>query len=452
MLPTTELALLQRVAQEQATRRAPSLAAAVVRENGIVWSGGRGRVDGARPDENTQYRIGSITKTFIAVLTMRLRDEGKLDLGDPVDKHVPGTILGDRTISQLLSHTSGITSESPGVWWERAVGADWDALRSSLGPESLVLRAGSKLHYSNVGYGVLGELVARHRGATWLDVVNQELLQPLGMTRTTPHPEAPNANGWAVHPHADVLLHEPTPDAGAMAPAGQLWSTLTDLSRWLRFVAGDTGEILHPDTMAEMRAPIVVDDGDTWSGGFGLGIQLMRDGGRRYAGHTGSMPGFLAVLFTDEGSGTGALVLTNSTAGVGIVGLAADLIRTADEREPVLPTEWTPLPTVNPDLLALTGPWHWGPTPYTLKLHANQWLELVPTNGMGRGSRFRPAGDGTWVGVDAYYAGETLRVVRDPDGGVSHLDLATFVFTREPYAPTDPIPGGVDPHGWGQSR
>jgi CubicO group peptidase (beta-lactamase class C family) len=452
MLPTTELALLQRVAQEQASRRAPSLAAAVVRENGIVWSGGRGRVDGARPDENTQYRIGSITKTFIAVLTMRLRDEGVLDLGDPVEKHVPGTVLGDRTVGQLLSHTGGITSESPGVWWERAVGADWDALKGSLGPESLVLRAGSKLHYSNVGYGVLGELVARHRGMTWWDAVNGELLRPLGMTRTTPHPEKPHALGWAVHPHADVLLPEPTPDAGAMAPAGQLWSTLTDLSRWLRFVAGDTAEILHPDTMAEMRAPIAVDDGDHWSGGFGLGIQLMRDGGRRYAGHTGSMPGFLAVLFTDEGSGTGALVLTNSTAGVGIVGLAADLIRTVDEREPVLPTEWTPLPTVNPDLLALTGPWHWGPTPYTLKLHANQWLELVPTNGTGRGSRFRPTGDGTWVGLDAYYAGETLKVVRDPAGEVSHLDLATFVFTREPYAPTDPIPGGVDPHGWRGSR
>jgi hypothetical protein len=134
------------------------------------------------------------------------------------------------------------------------------------------------------------------------------------------------------------------------------------------------------------------------------------------------------------------------------VGLAADLIRTADEREPVLPTEWTPLPAVNPDLLALTGPWHWGPTPYTLKLHANQWLELVPTNGTGRGSRFRPTGDGTWVGLDAYYASETLRVVRDSAGEVSHLDLATFVFTREPYAPTDPIPGGVDPHGWGHSH
>lgn len=423
---------------------------AVVRDTGIVWSGGRGKVDGTRPGVDTQYRIGSITKTFIAALVMRLRDEGRLDLGDPLDKHLPGTVLGDRTIAQLLSHTSGVTSESPGVWWERSAGGDWAALRDSLGPEAMVLRAGSKFHYSNVGFGVLGELVARYRGMSWLDAVTKELLQPLGLNRTTPVPQAPHALGWAVHPHADVLLPEPAHDAGAMAPAGQLWSTLTDLARWLRFVAGDTGEILHPDTMAEMRTPVAVDDADSWTSGIGLGLQLFRDSGRRLAGHTGSMPGFLANLLTDEGSGTGALVLANSTAGVGIVGLAIDLIKTADELEPVLPAEWEPA-SAHPDLLDLTGTWHWGPTPYTLKLRAGAWLELGPTTGYGRASRFRPVGDGTWTGVDAYYAGETLRVVRDEDGKVSHIDLATFIFTRRPYSPAGPIPGGVDPHGWASS-
>jgi CubicO group peptidase (beta-lactamase class C family) len=452
MLPTTELALLRRLAHEQAACRAPSLVAAVVRDGGIVWSGGRGRVDGARPGADTQYRIGSITKTFIAVLVMRLRDEGRLDLADPLDKHLQGTILGDRTIAQLLSHSSGVTSESPGVWWERVPGGDFTALSDSLGPEALVLRGGSKLHYSNVGYGVLGELVSRMRGASWLDVVNSELLRPLGMDRTTPHPVAPHALGWAVHPHADVLLPEPTPDAGAMAPAGQLWSTLTDLARWLRFIAGDTSGILHPDTVAEMRAPVMVDDADTWTAGFGLGLQLVRDSGRRLAGHTGSMPGFLAAVLTDGGTDTGALVLANSTSGVGIVGLALDLIKMSDEFEPELPAEWQPVASVSADLLDLTGTWYWGPTPYVLKLHDGGWLELVPAGGAGRSSRFRPSGDSTWTGLDAYFAGETLRVCRDGAGGVTHLDLATFIFTRRPYEPAGPVPGGVDPHGWRGTR
>ena len=65
-----------------------------------------------------------------------------------------------------------------------------------------------------------------------------------------------------------------------------------------------------------------------------------------------------------------------------------------------------------------------------------------------RASRFRPEADGSWTGLDGYYAGETLRVVRRPDGTTSHLDLNTFVLTRTPYDPGAPVPGGVDPAGW----
>ena len=254
MLPTTELALQRRVAVEQADNRAPSLVAAVVRGNEVLWTGERGRVDGQRPSTDTQYRIGSITKTFVAVLVLRLRDEGKLDLNDPLDKHVPGTSLGHLTVAQLLSHTGGLTSESPGDWWERAPGGDWHALSSSLADRALKHRAGARFHYSNVGFGVLGELVARLRGMNWVDALNTEVLGPLEMNRTTPAPKPPHALGWAVHPYADVLLHEPTPDSGAMAPAGQLWSTINDLARWTRFIGGDTGEVLHPDTVARCPA------------------------------------------------------------------------------------------------------------------------------------------------------------------------------------------------------
>ena len=73
-----------------------------------------------RPDADTQYRIGSITKTFTAVLVLRLRDEGLLDLNDPLEKHLPGTGVGDVTVAQLLGHSAGLGAESPGA----VVGAD----------------------------------------------------------------------------------------------------------------------------------------------------------------------------------------------------------------------------------------------------------------------------------------------------------------------------------------
>jgi hypothetical protein len=66
-----------------------------------------------------------------------------------------------------------------------------------------------------------------------------------------------------------------------------------------------------------------------------------------------------------------------------------------------------------------------------------------------RNARFRPLGDDTWIGLNGYYAGETLRPVRDADGRLTHLDIGSFVFTRTPYDPDAPIPGGVDPEGWG---
>lgn len=447
MLPTTELALLRRVATEQVSGRAPSLVAAVIRDGELVWSAARGEVGSAAPDNLTQYRIGSITKSLVAAVVMRLRDEGRLRLGDPIGTHVPGTDFGDVTVAQLLAHTSGLTSESPGAWWERTPGGTWAELNASLGPDEVKHRAGRRFHYSNVGYGVLGELVARLRGTTWLDAVRREILQPLAMSHTTDRPAGRHATGYAVHPFADVVLPEPEHDAGAMAPAGQLWSCVEDLARWTAFVGGDTGEVLHPDTVAEMREAAVIDDSGAWTSGYGLGLQLVHANGKRLAGHTGSMPGFLACTMIDPATRTGAVAFANTTAGVGILSLTNDLIAMADDYEPPLPAEWRPSP-IEPALLDLTGLWHWGPSPYHLRVLPNGWLDLNPATGTGRGSRFRPLGGDRWLGLDGYYAGETLTVARAADGKPHHLDLATFVFTRTPYDPSAPVPGGVDERGW----
>jgi hypothetical protein len=99
-------------------------------------------------------------------------------------------------------------------------------------------------------------------------------------------------------------------------------------------------------------------------------------------------------------------------------------------------------------VLGLTGPWYWGPVAFALRADADGGLSLSPLDGPARASRFRPAGEAAWTGLDGYFAGEILQVVRRADGSVSHLDLASFVFTRVPYDPTADIPGGVDSGGW----
>nr|WP_202798840.1 serine hydrolase domain-containing protein [Saccharopolyspora spinosa] len=449
MLPSTQRALLRRLALEQSENRVPSLIAGLIRDGETIWVDTRGQVGGRPSTTDTQYRVGSITKTFVAVLVMRLRDEGRLDLADKLDDYVPGTSIGKQSIGEILSHSSGLTAEPAGQWWERTPGGSADDLLSTIDEHARRPTPRHGFHYSNVGFGVLGELVSRSRGAPWGEVLQREILEPLGMKRTTLSPVAPHAEGFAVHPWADVVLPEPSEDAGAMAPAGQLWSTFDDMARWARFVSGDTGDVLHPATVAEMRLPGSVDDGPEWRSGYGLGLQLMRHRGRRLAGHTGSMPGFLATVWADPAEATGVIFMANTTAGV-TGALATDLLDLLAEHEPRIPAAWEPRGDVDLQLLELTGQWYWGPTPYALRVLRDGLLDLSPWQGRGRASRFRANPDGTWTGLDGYYAGETLRVGRDESGVPTHLDLNTFIFTRTPYDSDAPVPGGVA--GWRPAR
>jgi CubicO group peptidase (beta-lactamase class C family) len=391
----------------------------------------------AEPHTDVQYRIGSISKSLTAVAVLRLRDEGRLGLDDPLEWHLAGTPFGDRTVGQLLSHLAGASAESPGGWWERTPGGSLEEL--GLGPQDVVLGVARRFHYSNLGFGLLGELVARARGRAWEDVVRTEVLEPLGMTRTTPRPSGAATRGRAVHPWAEVVLPEPEHSAGVMAAAGQLWATLADLAAFARFLLGDTGDVLSRATLEEMCVPAGVDPSSPGWSAYGLGLQVMRVDGRTLVGHGGSMPGFLAGVLVDAEEGTGGVMLANTTAGVDLLvpGLLADL-RAA---EPRIVDAWAPEPPAVP--LDRLGVWFWGPAPHLLRAVPGGLLHLGPLPGRGgRASRFARAADGTWTGLDGYYAGEPLRIAED------HLDVGTFVFTRRPYDPDAPVPGGVDPQGW----
>ncbi|MCA6093969.1 beta-lactamase family protein [Streptomyces sp. SCA3-4] len=448
LLPATRRALLHRVATGQAEGRTPSLVGAVMRDGRMVWSAGRGSVGEEVPGADTQYRIGSITKTFVAVLVLRLRDEGLLDLDDPLGKHLDTPEGGTATIAQLLAHTSGLAAESRGPWWERTDGSLRPELADIFGERPQRHAAGRLHHYSNPGYALLGALVEQLRGENWYDVLRREVLEPLGMHRTTLHPEAPHAEGHAVHPWADVLLPEPAVDTGVMAPAGQLWSTAADLCRFAAFLLNGDDRVLGAESVAAMRVPETEPQAPDRMGAYGLGLQVAWRDGRFVCGHGGSMPGFVATLWACPEEGTAAVVLANVTSLFSIGAIATDMVRTLAEHEPRIPAPWRPLDAADPALLELTGPWYWGAAPFAVHLRAGRALNLQPLGAGGRGASFRAEEDGTWTGLDGYYAGETLTAVRGADGTVSHLDIGTFVFTREPYGPGDVVPGGVDTGGW----
>ncbi|MGW0839567.1 serine hydrolase domain-containing protein [Streptomyces sp. NPDC002787] len=450
LLPATRRALLHRIAVAQAEGRAPSLVAAVARGGETVWSGARTSVEGHGPDTNVQYRIGSITKTFTAVLVLRLRDESVLDLGDPLEKHLPGTGAGEATIAELLSHTGGLAAETPSPWWERTPGSLRPELTDVLGEHPHRHPVGRRFHYSNPGFTLLGALVEQLRGAPWEDVLRREVLEPLSLHRTTWHPEAPHAGGWAVHPWADVMLPEQVEDLGRMGPAGQLWSTAADLARFAVFLAKGDGRVLSAESLREMRTPAAPGEAADVAAGsaYGLGMQLQHRDGRFLVGHGGSVPGFLAQLTMSVEDDVAAVVLTNCTSGPVVSEVAADLVRIVAEAEPRIPEPWRPLPELDRSVLELAGPWYWGTYSFVLRLVADGGVSLEPLSATLRGAHFRRNNDGSWTGLNGYFAGELLRAVRRPDGTVSHLDLGSFVFTRQPYEEGAPVPGGVDPEGW----
>jgi hypothetical protein len=288
------------------------------------------------------------------------------------------------------------------------------------------------------------------------------------MTRTTARPQPPRAIGFAVHPHADLLLPEPEHDAAAMAPAGQLWTTVTDLARWAAFLAGPgtvpgagpgqaETRLLDAATLAEMREPIGIDDepGQPWALGYGLGLQLWNDDGHRSYGHTGSMPGFIGVMQIDADTGDAAIALSNATSGLSASVFPADLLRILAENDPLVRPEWTAA-SVARDALELVGTWYWGPAAFLVSVTGEAGREGLPgpvlefrVAGSGiRAFRFGRGDDGSWIGLDGYFAGEPLRPVPGPDGRIVALDLASHTYTRLPYDGAAPVPGGVDPVGW----
>ncbi|WP_165865643.1 serine hydrolase domain-containing protein [Vallicoccus soli] len=417
-----------RVAALQRSARLPQLTAALARDGEVVAEAAAGVPE---PAPDVQFRIGSITKTFTAVLVLQLRDEGRLALEDPLGRHLPGlpAAVADARAGDLLAHVSGLAREPGGDFWEAVPGPDAQGLLGLLPDPARVLPAGSRWHYSNLAYALLGRLVEELRGADLPTVLRERLLGPLGLERTSWLPEPPHAQGWRLHPFADLVEPEPHADTAAMGAAGQLWSTPRDLCRWGAFLLDPDPALLAPATAAQMRRPVVVVD-DAWTQAHGLGLQLVRRGERVLAGHGGSMPGFLAGLVVLPGEGLVAAACANAWQVADPVGLCVDAVLDEAGRAPRRPRAWAPSPV--PDAVReLLGEWYYRGAP--VRLVCREGL-LVLDSGRRR-ERFEPAGPDLFRGLDAWQGGEPLRVRRGDDGRPAVLDLATWLLVRDPEDP-----------------
>ena len=441
-MPVTDLTarrLRARLAKEQVSGRVPSVVGALTRDGVLQWRGYHGEATGAEaPPHDLQWRIGSITKSMTAVLLLRMRDHGQLSLRDPLDRFLPGIAYGDRTIGALMSHSAGLPAEPPGEWWERVDGVPFEQLRARLDASDAPFVEGSTYHYSNLAYGLLGEVVAIVSGTSWWEHLTEALLEPLGMLRTSYDPFEPHAQGWSLDPYTGELRAEPHTDTLAMASAGQLWSTIMDLATFADFLLEGHRAVLGPETLAEMCTPRAGTTPDGLDLAYGLGVRLFRGGSGTLVGHTGSMPGFQAALLVDRPRRTGAVVLANSTTGLGSADLCRDLGDLLHEVEPRVAPAWQPSHDVPGQVREVVGIWHWGNT--ALRLTWDGGVVQAAHVAGGKPYATWALREGRLVGVTGHHHGEELRRRQSPDG-VEHLTCSTFVLTRTPYDPAAPVPG-----------
>ncbi len=432
LLPETGRRVQEIAARAQATGRVPSLALAVVRDRAVLHGAFVG--EHPRPDPKTQYRLGSITKTLTATMVLQLRDEGFFSLDDLLYRHLPGTAVGSVTLRQLLGHVSGLQREPDGAWWERSTGGDVDRLLAGLAPDKLAGPPFRRFHYSNLAYGLLGAVLHRVTGESWTDLVAKRVLDPLGMKRTTCSPVEPYARGYVVDPLHGTLHEEPRLDAGAMAPAGQLWSTVTDMAKWAAFLADPAPAVLSRETLDEMCAPVVITDLESWTGGHGLGPQLYRVGERVFVGHGGSMPGYVSHLAVHRRSRLGVIVFANAygLTGTSIKAVGLEALTAVLDAEPETPPPWRPAAAAPAGEAAeLCGRWWWMGREFEVVADGAQ-VVMRRVGDPGEESRFAREAPDRWRGRTGENAGEILQVLRDAGGAVTHLDIATFVFGRDP--------------------
>jgi CubicO group peptidase (beta-lactamase class C family) len=295
-----EDALDQFIRGQLRQQRIPGLSLVVIKDGRTVRAQGYGVADltsKAPATPETVYRIASVSKPFIASAIMRLAQERRLHIDDPISRYLDGTPVSwsKITIRHLLSHTSGLIREGP-AFDPNKVRSDADVVRSAYSAP-LRFSPGERHEYGNLNYFVLAEIIRTVGGAPWTEFITAQIFKPAGMMSTWPTNTTASIPHRAVgyvdndHPH-------PAPPWIALRPSGAFLSTVLDLAKW--DAALDAGQILSGNTSEQMWTPARLNDGT--AAPYGLGWFVSVHNGRRRVQHTGGMPGARAgfVKYRDD--------------------------------------------------------------------------------------------------------------------------------------------------------
>lgn len=355
----------------------------------------------------TLFEIGSIGKCFTAILCLRLAEAGTLDLHAPVTRYLPWfAVRSDHapiTLHHLLSHTAGITVGTDATPDARS--EVWALRETETGGPP-----GERFHYSNVGYKTLGLVLAAATGRPYPELVEREIVAPLGLSETAASIDHQLRSRMAVGYHQGADDVPPSPGM-PLVPAvwletdtadGCLAASAADLAVFLRMLlnrgAAPAGPILSLAGFELMIQPHAPGDED---GTYGYGIYTYENDGRRRLWHGGGMPGFGAMMEGDLDTGVGAVVLANDLRQSWQIGVyAVDLLVAAREGRALPEPPAVVDPTIAPDAAAYAGVYRSGDRTLAVEVDGGRLAAIMPEGGR----------------VELVRIGDDAFAIRDPAG------------------------------------
>ena len=314
---------------------AVGLGIAVVKDDSLAFAKGYGVIElgkAARVDEHTRFAVGSTTKAMTSAALAILVDEGKLRWDDKVVDHIPGFRLYDAyasselTIRDLLTHRSGMPGTD--LFWaidENTLSFPEIMKRLRYVRPSSSFR--STFAYQNVMYAVTGSIIERASGVPWEEFIRSRIFAPLGMKESEALVSQIAGKTNVATPHAvvrDTIRIVPVKSTDGVAPAGSVWSSVSDMSRWMRFMLDSgrvgTTRLISPATFRELVAPQIRAPLATYpalqlaaphSLSYALGWFVQDYNGKTVWMHTGSINGMSAIVGLIPEDRIGVCVLGN---------------------------------------------------------------------------------------------------------------------------------------------
>jgi D-alanyl-D-alanine carboxypeptidase len=298
---------------------APGMTLALATREGLLRASTYGFADmkaGAKVQPNTLFEIGSISKSFVSLALMQMREEDKFDPSKPITDYLPWLKINSKyapiTGHHLLSHTSGLPDGVP----LELIGPD-QALWTGFAP-------GEHFAYSNVGYDLLGHVLEAIDRQTLAAVLRRRVLDPLGMSLSEP------VIANAIRPrmaigYAPMFDDRPFPLRGTLAEApwvefgegaGSVSSTATDMGTYLTMLInhgkGKQRSIITPESFAKLVSPVIKAPFWGEDASYGYGLWTSDAEGRTLLRHTGGMVAFSSAMHVDVTSGIGAFASVNA--------------------------------------------------------------------------------------------------------------------------------------------